>query len=314
MIFTDLFVGSKPVVERSHLLARRFTPGQGRLDAILASAPVLRFDDRAKIILLSDAHRGNRAEGDAFVGNEELFLDTLAHYYGAGFTYIELGDGDDLWQTGSFDVIEQAYPRVFALFEQFKRQDRLHLILGNHEVQGRQYYQARKGAWPLVEGLVLEYGQAGQRILVVHGHQVDFWCDQLSLLTQQLAWLMGRSLEDIVNTAGARFTPLGTLYRHIAQSWERWYANQQQKQMGWLMDWANCRQQPVIAGHTHLPLFPAAGHPAYFNTGSCIAPGYLTGIEIQDGVIRLVKWFKTSGEQLQRSLLSPARRLSSLFK
>lgn len=314
MTFTDMVSAFKPMVGHSLSVSRRVAPGHWRLDAILDNAPVLQFDDHSKIILLSDAHRGNKGEGDAFMGNEALFLETLAHYYGAGFTYIELGDGDDLWQTGSFDAIKQAYPRVFALFEQFKRQERLHFILGNHEVQGRQYYRARKGEWPVEEGLVLEYGPTGQRILAVHGHQVDFWCDQFSLLTQQLAWFMGPGFERIVNTATPRVAAhFGTLYAHIAQSWHRWYASQQQKQIGWMRDWVKCRQQPVIAGHTHLPLFPAAGEPSYFNTGSCLAPGYLTGIEIQAGVIRLVQWFKTENEPLQRSFLSPARRLRSLF-
>lgn len=314
MTFTEQLVGFKTLVARSRSVSRRFTSGHWRLDAILASAPVLRFDDRAKIILLSDAHRGDKRDGDVFMGNEELFLNTLSHYYRAGFTCIELGDGDDLWQTGSFGAIEQAYPRVFALYHQFKRQDRLHFILGNHEVQGRQYYCARKGDWLVDEGLVLEYRHAGQRILAVHGHQVDFWCDQFSLLTQQLAWFMGSTVGQIASTTAERVAPFGTLYTRIAQSWERWYANQQLKQIGWMLDWANSRQQPVIAGHTHLPMFPAPGHPAYFNTGSCSTPGYITGIEIQDGVIRLVKWFKTGSEQLQRSFLSPARRLRSLFK
>lgn len=79
-----------------------FAPGQRRLDQILKSAPELSFDDHSKIILLSDAHRGDRGVNDEFAPNEDLFVYALSHYALAGFTYIELGDGDDLWQTPRF--------------------------------------------------------------------------------------------------------------------------------------------------------------------------------------------------------------------
>ena len=106
-----------------------FARGQRRLDQILKSAPELPFDDSSKIILLSDAHRGDRGAHDEFAPNEDLFVHALSHYATAGFTYIELGDGDDLWQTPRFSDIERAYPRVFALLHRFQQQQRLHLSL-----------------------------------------------------------------------------------------------------------------------------------------------------------------------------------------
>ncbi len=72
------------------------SPGQRRLDHILKHAPELPFDDCSKIILLSDAHRGDRGVHDEFAPNEDLFVHALSHYAASGFTYIELGDGDDL--------------------------------------------------------------------------------------------------------------------------------------------------------------------------------------------------------------------------
>ena len=73
-----------------------FARGQRRLDQILQSAPVLAFDDHSKIILLSDAHCGDRGVHDEFAPNEDLFVHALSHYQAAGFTYIELGDGNSL--------------------------------------------------------------------------------------------------------------------------------------------------------------------------------------------------------------------------
>ena len=46
----------------------------------------------------------------------------------------------------------------------------------------------------------------------------------------------------------------------------------------------------LIAGHTHRPRFPKKGSPPYFNDGSCVHPRCITGIEIQDGEISLIKW------------------------
>jgi hypothetical protein len=38
-------------------------------------------------------------------------------------------------------------------------------------------------------------------------------------------------------------------------------------------------------------MFPAADGPLYFNIGSCVHPRCITGIEIHDGQIELVKWW-----------------------
>ncbi len=208
-----------------------FAPGQRRLDLILKSSPELAIDDRSKIILLSDAHRGDRGANDEFAPNEDLFVHALSHYAGAGFTYVELGDGDDLWQTPRFSDIEQAYPRVFELLHRFQQQQRLHMILGNHEVQGRHYYSTVKGEWTVGEGLVLRYIPTDQRLLAVHGHQIDFWCDQLSLLTQQLVWSVGRGSEQAGRAASAFATQQRQVFMNFATNiWARWSASQQQKQ------------------------------------------------------------------------------------
>jgi hypothetical protein len=51
--------------------------------------------------------------------------------------------------------------------------------------------------------------------------------------------------------------------------------------------------QVVICGHTHRPEFPYAGEEPYFNTGSCVHPRCITCIELDRGMISLVKWWVT---------------------
>ena len=49
-------------------------------------------------------------------------------------------------------------------------------------------------------------------------------------------------------------------------------------------------KQMLICGHTHRSVFPIVGDALYFNDGSCVHPRCITGIEIRNGMIALVKW------------------------
>ena len=57
-----------------------------------------------------------------------------------------------------------------------------------------------------------------------------------------------------------------------------------------LASFANKNNQIVIAGHTHRPVFSKPGEGLYFNDGSCIHPRCITGIEIENNEITLIKW------------------------
>lgn len=57
-----------------------------------------------------------------------------------------------------------------------------------------------------------------------------------------------------------------------------------------LIEWVKRKNQMLIAGHTHRPVFPEINEPHYFNDGSCVHPRCITGIEIADGCITFVKW------------------------
>jgi UDP-2,3-diacylglucosamine pyrophosphatase LpxH len=57
-----------------------------------------------------------------------------------------------------------------------------------------------------------------------------------------------------------------------------------------LIQWVSENHRMLVAGHTHRPVFPAAGASPYFNDGSCVHPACITAIEITGGSIALVKW------------------------
>ena len=71
---------------------------RSRLDEIFRSAPVLPFDDGSKLVIMSDCHRGDGSWIDNFAHNQNIFYAALRHYFDNGFTYIENGDGDELWK------------------------------------------------------------------------------------------------------------------------------------------------------------------------------------------------------------------------
>lgn len=59
---------------------------------------------------------------------------------------------------------------------------------------------------------------------------------------------------------------------------------------GKLIKWVRENNQMIITGHTHKHAFARPGEVLYFNSGCCTNKGYITGIEIQDGQIMMVKW------------------------
>ena len=79
-----------------------------------------------------------------------------------------------------------------------------------------------------------------------------------------------------------------------------------------LSAWALANRRVLICGHTHRSQYPEPGSPPYFNTGSCVHPRCITGIEIRGREIELVKWWikPVSGAlQVERDSLVGPRSL-----
>jgi len=89
-----------------------------------------------------------------------------------------------------------------------------------------------------------------------------------------------------------------------------------------MYEWSSMQKDLLlITGHTHNPVFASGKYfdhpsndiptgkpsdslkPSYFNTGCCcFSDGDITGIEIADGWIRLVKWYD-EGNLSKRKIL-----------
>ncbi len=283
--------------------------GHQRLDDLLTSVDRLLFDDRSRFIFFSDCHRGDRGSTDDFAPNVDLFLHALTYYEQAGFTYVEVGDGDDLWKYPDFERVRLAYPEVFNRLHSLDRAGRLHLILGNHDMPNRLSGLTSKDGMRTREGLLLQHRRSRLGILVVHGHQVDLCNDSLSWISSWVVHHIWPHLQRI----GFHTPRRAAAVIQRQNGMQRWLSsvvggrrNRVERRM---LDWTHAREHAVICGHTHRPVSAAAGTPPYFNTGSCTIPGLITGVEIFEGALRLVAW-KQGEQQAQRKIVVPPIRLN----
>ena len=69
-----------------------------------------------------------------FIKNEHLYLAALRHYNRMQYTYVELGDGDELWENRKMEQILEVHNRAFEQLALFYRDDRLYMVYGNHDM------------------------------------------------------------------------------------------------------------------------------------------------------------------------------------
>jgi len=290
-----------------------------RLSSVLKNAYAIPFDDNSRIIIMSDCHRGIGNWGDNFLGNQHIFFAALYYYYENGYTYIELGDGDELWENRRIEDIIEAHSDAFWLMSLFYKKNRLYMIYGNHDIVKRnpKYSQTKCKEFfcdstnsyialfpgiQIPEAILLINKYTKNTILLTHGHQADFLNDRLSALSGFLVRFLWRPLELIgiknPTSAAKNNTKKNKVERRLSE-------------------WSRKNNQFLICGHTHRPVFPKVGETLYFNDGSCIHPRCITGIEIQNGTISLVKWATMTRPDrslyVGREVLEGPVRLSDYF-
>lgn len=264
-----------------------------RLDRAYKKAKVIPFDHQSKFILFSDCHRGDNSFADDFANNRNIYFHALKHYYNEGFQYCELGDGDELWENLSFENILNAHKNVYMLMKQFHDEDRLHMIWGNHDMVYRNHSFVEKQLSTFFdpktgqnedlfcniqyhEALVLKHIQTDQELFLTHGHQADWW----NYRFWRWSRFMVRVLWKPLNVMGiADPTSPAKNYKEMIRI--------ERRTKKWIADNKNLL---TIVGHTHRPRFPRPGDIAFFNDGSCVHPRSITGLEIENGAISLIKW------------------------
>lgn len=270
----------------------------GRMQRAYNCAEVVPFDKNSKFIIMSDCHRGQGNTGDNFLPNQILHFAALEYYYKNGFTYIELGDGDELWENRKIEPIVTTHSDIFWIMSKFYADNRLYMLYGNHDIVKKRRQLANKEfssfycngnectLFPEIripESVILRNADNGKEILLVHGHQGSFLNDTIWHIARFLVRYFWRPLELVGFTA-----PTGAARTH-----QRKEAIEKK-----LSSYADSRNLMLIAGHTHRPAYPRPGEGLYFNDGSCVHPRSITGIEIENGRIALVKWSVSARENM----------------
>lgn len=288
-----------------------------RLTKAYQEAVVEEFDETSKYVFFSDCHRGDDSASDEFARNESIILYALRYYYENDFTYVEAGDGDELWEHRSFQYIRAAHMGVLLEMKKFFESDRFYMLYGNHNNYLKSKYFVRRNYYYYydeyherriklfykmkpIESLVLRERKTGQEILVVHGHQGDILNDQLWLI----AMVGVRYVWRYLRLVGIRNPSSPARNQSKRHKMERKYGK-------WLME------NPVmlICGHTHRMKFPRRNEWPYFNIGCCVRSKGVTVIEIQNNGIALVQWNILAGKQgelrIMRSVLRGPEPISN---
>ncbi|MBR1376215.1 MAG: metallophosphoesterase family protein [Bacilli bacterium] len=270
-----------------------------KLDKIFKNSKKYHIDDNTKLVIMSDCHRGTGDNFDNFVKNKNIVLAALRHYYINGFTYIELGDGDEMWEVDDYKDIVKEHIDTFRILKKFNDSKRLIMVYGNHDIVKRKpkvledtfhkYYNniTNKNEDLLTdlkvyESLVLDYKD--HDIFLIHGHQVDLLNSTFWYLAAFLVNHLWKPLENI----GIKDPTSAAKNYQVTKKTEKK-----------LKKWSMINNKMLIAGHTHRPIFPKIGQSLYFNDGSCIHPNGITCIEIENGKITLVKWsFNISNDKI----------------
>ena len=257
-----------------------------------------------KFIIFSDHHKGNKDHGDDFANNAPNYMAAMEYYLVNNFNYINLGDSEELWKYSPEQVISKNINALRAEAK-FQQMNRYHKTFGNHDITWKNKLDVNR--WfkdiftlplPVWEGNLLKTNVNDKplSIFLTHGHQGDKMSDNNSLSTWLVAHIwrpVQRYLEINVNTPAKDFVLRD---RHNIMMYE----------------WSSHKENLLlITGHTHKPVFASGRYsdhesnkigsvsgdkkinlrPSYFNSGCCCYnDGDITGIEIADGKISLIKW------------------------
>lgn len=266
-----------------------------RISKSFEGALRLPLTQNSKYVIFSDCHRGTGNLGDNFLKNEFIYLAALQYYFSKGFTYIELGDGDELWENRSFEAIKNMHPETFDMISRYSCCNKFYAVYGNHDIVKKRsnfsekhlktyYCEHTLCCQPLFpnirfySGIILEDRENKKDVYLTHGHQSDIFNSTLWPLSRFLVRYLWKPLEflGIPDPTSAAMNN-----------------TKKKKSEEHLTSWAKQNNHLLITGHTHRPMMGTTASP-YFNTGSCVSPSGITCIEIENRCLSLIKWAQST--------------------
>jgi predicted phosphodiesterase len=303
-----------------------------------------------RFIIFSDQHKGRKNGADDFMPAEKNYLRALTFYDEHKFHLIALGDSEELWENTLLQVMKHNQ-KSFDAERRFVLRNAFTKIVGNHDLDwvidplAPAFLKKLYGvSIPVLEGVLLETSLPGKvlRIFCTHGHQGDLQSDGnwFSKFFVTKIWAPLQAYLRINPNTPAYDQQLKTEHNRVMYEWAQQQSN--------LILVTGHTHQPVFESLTHFerlqlqhrkalheqnPEWAEAienemkwrstedtriseeflkTKPVYFNTGCCCySDGDITGIEIADGAIRLIKWEETDG-RTQRHILHESRLMDLL--
>lgn len=312
------------------------------LDSGSKKGMLLPFDvTKDRLIIFSDQHKGAKDGSDDFRKAEPTYCDALQYYHQQQFHLISLGDCEELWENLMWPVMLRNKPSIEAE-KLFVEKDQFTKVYGNHDLFWHNdpfaafFLKSMYGkSIKVYEGVVLQTSFEGKstNLFLTHGHQGDGHSDgnPFSAWFVSRLWAPLQLFLDINPNTPSYHQEMKTTHNRFMYEWS--------KQPDHPVLITGHTHQPVFASLTHLErlyklliLAEKANNtteiqqlkkeisfrkneydyvssnyldlkPFYFNTGCCCyADGDITGIELADGTIRLIKWTRRSGD-IQRLVL-----------
>lgn len=250
-----------------------------RLDKAFNGAPILPIDYHSKYVFFSDCHRGTGNNNDNFLKNNNCYLAALQYYYQTDFCYIEVGDGDELWENRKINQIIEIHGDIFSQLLRFHKEERLYMLYGNHDMIKKNHSLLFRDL-KFHEGLILSSQFSDISLRITHGHQADF----LNSVLWRLARFLVRHLWAPLEFFGVSDPTSAAKNNTKKVRLEKRY-----------LSYAKNSHCLLLTGHTHRPTLGTTSSP-YLNCGSCVHPKCITCIELCSFKLNLVKWCSTTAQ------------------
>jgi len=311
---------------------------------------ILEFADEDKYIVFSDQHKGIKNGSDDYAFAEKNYLTALDYYYQNNFKYISLGDSEEFWENSVNGVIK-TNKASFEKERLFAEQKRFYKVFGNHDLYWDNDPLAKitlehlyGKALKTYEAIIMRHTVEGKAfdIFLTHGHQGDLQSDGNWFSKWFIAnvWAPLQIYLGVNLNTPAYDTHLKTEHNRLMYEWvskrkntllitghthqpvfssltlfEKLYRDlnlarleNDERKVERLQTQINLRKS---RGETSL--YFTAYRPTYCNTGCCCYnDGDITGIEIEQNCIRLVKWEYNATDFSNRLILDEAE-FSQLF-
>ena len=310
------------------------------LDELYKTSAKIEVNPGDRWVIFSDLHVGNGSSKDDFKDNSALFIQVLKQYYLKGnFNLILNGDVEELQRFPEKKIIG-AWPELYWVIDEFYQKGLFYKTIGNHDIE-LLLNEGKDSRYPIHHGLVLKWNdhslfvfhghQASDKYLKYNrllGITLKYLANPLRIKNFSVAHSNRKqyaiekkvyhfsTLRKIVSIIGHTHRPLFESLskverlKHKIEQLSREYTEHQKPDelkkikksiknyKKELVKMFKKDKESFLRRNIYNSVIMV---PCLFNSGCVIGKRGITGLEIENGHIRLVHWFdqKTSKRYLK---------------